>query len=283
MSELGKVEEEMAKGIVVSVDGGAGWSQKRTKNQKEADLADEARMYLNGWQQAEIASWLTENRPYSVSLSTVGHDLMILRDQWVEAQLVDFDAAKARELVRVDVLERAYWDGWNRSNALFNEEIVESIRDENTGNIEAMEGGKVSETGGNSIDRNERNTVGEKVGEKAGKKTHLFIREKVTKRKKEMVGMAVFLQGVEHCIQMRCQILGLNAPTTLNINWKKEAKAIGVNPDSMRDEMVRKFVGEAKEAIRNGKELSMIIPPENEAEAEFSEVVLPIDEGMESE
>jgi hypothetical protein len=70
---------------------------------------------------------------------------------------------------------------------------------------------------------------------------------------------------------MRCQILGLNAPTTLNINWKKDAEAMGVNPEQMKDMLVRQMVEKAKGAIRDGKDLAMIIPAEGTEDAEWSD------------
>ncbi len=68
-----------------------------------------ADLYLQGWLQSDIADELGINQ------STVSRDLKALHAKWLASALVDFDEAKAKELAKVDRLEREYWRGWLRS------------------------------------------------------------------------------------------------------------------------------------------------------------------------
>jgi len=66
-------------------------------------------MYLSGTVQAEIADQLKVNQ------STISRDIKALQAAWLESALIDIDEAKARELAKVDKLEREYWTAWERS------------------------------------------------------------------------------------------------------------------------------------------------------------------------
>jgi len=68
-----------------------------------------ASLYLRGCLQAEIATEV------GLSEATVSRDLKALQQEWHESSLLDIDAAKARELARIDELERTYWQAWKRS------------------------------------------------------------------------------------------------------------------------------------------------------------------------
>ena len=65
--------------------------------------------YLKGWLQADIADEL------GISQATVSRDIKALQQAWLDSALVDFNEAKARELAKVDQLEREYWQAWARS------------------------------------------------------------------------------------------------------------------------------------------------------------------------
>jgi hypothetical protein len=66
-------------------------------------------MYLRGVMQGDIAKEL------QLSHATVSRDLALLQKEWQTARLYDMNEAKNKELARIDVLERTYWDGWERS------------------------------------------------------------------------------------------------------------------------------------------------------------------------
>jgi hypothetical protein len=68
-----------------------------------------AEHYLTGWTQAAIA------RELAVSQATVSADLKVIRRQWRESGIRDFDEAVQEELHKYQILEREAWSGWQRS------------------------------------------------------------------------------------------------------------------------------------------------------------------------
>ena len=68
-----------------------------------------AELYLTGWTQAAIA------RELSVSQATVSADLKVIRRQWRESGIRDFDEAVAEELSKYQILEREACSGWQCS------------------------------------------------------------------------------------------------------------------------------------------------------------------------
>ena len=82
---------------------------RRSKAQRERDLAQISQRYLRGEPQTRIAETL------DVSQQTVSNDLKELQRRWQASALVDLNAAKAQELAKIDNLEREYWEAWERS------------------------------------------------------------------------------------------------------------------------------------------------------------------------
>ncbi len=66
-------------------------------------------LYLQGLLQAEIAARI------GVGQATVSRDLKALRKEWLKDSKADFGQAKAKELAKIDRLEREYWQAWRRS------------------------------------------------------------------------------------------------------------------------------------------------------------------------
>ena len=83
--------------------------RRRSKAELIRDRRVLADLYLQGWTQTAIAAEI------GMSQQTVSRDLKALHKQWVEAALMDLNEAKARELAKIDRLEREYWDAWERS------------------------------------------------------------------------------------------------------------------------------------------------------------------------
>lgn len=81
----------------------------RRKADREAALDKLSRLYLTGRSQRKCAELL------GVAPSTICKDLATLQARWQASALENIDAAKARELARIDAMERAYWDAWRRS------------------------------------------------------------------------------------------------------------------------------------------------------------------------
>jgi hypothetical protein len=81
----------------------------RSKLERERDLDNLATHYLRGKTHGELAEIL------GVSRQQIGYDLKTLQKRWRASSLANFDAAKAQELAKIDALERAYYEGWERS------------------------------------------------------------------------------------------------------------------------------------------------------------------------
>lgn len=146
---------------------------KRTKVQRENDLLTVSQRYLSGVTQFEIAQEL------GVSQQQVSYDIKALQRRWQESALVNVDEAKAKELAKIDRLEREYWNAWERS----------------------LEDAEVQTT-------KQKGVIVETV---EGQKRHITPVEG-SKRVEGQSGNPAFLKGVEWCINKRCEILGLDAP-----------------------------------------------------------------------
>ena len=154
---------------------------KRTPIQRERDLLEISGLYLRGITQAEIASQL------GVSQQQVSYDLKILQRRWLAESVAKIDERKARELAKVDRLEREYWEAWERSKL-----DAETVTLEKLGALKDGQG----------------QIVGTKVKE--------------VKKREGQSGNPSFLAGVQWCIDKRCEILGLDAPKKIDATSKGE-------------------------------------------------------------
>lgn len=153
-----------------------------------------ARLYLAGKSQNEIAA------EFNVNQSTISRDLEAIRKQWQEQALLHFDEIKARELARIDRLEREYWQAWERS-----QEDAETVKQVGT-----------------------LDSDGKKV--KAGK---------AEKTSKGQSGNPSFLAGVQWCIEQRLKIFGVyEAIKVRQIGWQDEVieslRTGQLTPDEVR-------------------------------------------------
>ena len=70
---------------------------------------DVVELFSKAWSQPAIA------RELGISQPTVSRDLQAICKQWRESSIRDFDAARERELQKLEVLEREAWAAWERS------------------------------------------------------------------------------------------------------------------------------------------------------------------------
>lgn len=138
----------------------------RTADQREADRAEVARLYLTGSTQAAIAAQL------DITQQQVSYDLGVIRKRWRASAARDFDALIDEQLAKVDRVEAEYWAAWERSQR----EAQASLT---------------------------RRTEGEGVTTTA------------EMRREAQVGNPAFLAGVLACVERRCRLLGLDAPTKI--------------------------------------------------------------------
>ena len=136
---------------------------KRTDFQREADYVQITELYLRGKRQSEIAPLL------NLSQGMISNDLKVIQRRWRESTTMNLDEAKAKELARLDELEREFWAAWEASK------------------------------GERTQARQEKNNAGATV--------------KASMTKEQRDGNPAFLTGVLNCIDRRCKLLGLDAPT----------------------------------------------------------------------
>src|SRR5689334_20019719 len=82
---------------------------KRTHFEHEQDLARTCEMYLKGKTQAEIAQEL------GVSRSQIEYDISQIKHRWSTQTVHNLDEHRAKELAKLDALEREYWKSWESS------------------------------------------------------------------------------------------------------------------------------------------------------------------------
>jgi len=108
-----------------------------------------------------------------VNQSTVSRDLKALQKAWRESSLIDINEAKQRELAKIDELERTYWEAWLKSCEDAESETLKRVGSTNDAQSQRAE---------------------------------------LTKRREGQNGNPAFLAGVERCIKIRIDIIGLEAP-----------------------------------------------------------------------
>jgi hypothetical protein len=141
-----------------------------------------AGMFLRGMSQWEIG------RRLGVTQQCITKDVRALEEEWLASAVVDIDAAKAKELARIDRLERVAWAAWQRS-----------------------------------CQQKERATtrLERKLDEEAQK-----ARTVTSKATELRDGNPEYLKRVEWCISKRCELLRLNPPQRLEHGGSTELPPI---------------------------------------------------------
>ncbi len=153
---------------------------------------------------------------FDVSIQTISNDVKEIRRRWLASSIRDYDGKVAEQMARLDILETEYWYGWQRS-----QEDEETKTDERKVKV-AVDG-----------------------------KTKLPAEEKAQTRTKGRVGDPRFLEGVERCIDKRCKLFGLYAPTKVDVTWRDELKGQGIDPDAVFENVVEKYIEEMEESIQD--------------------------------
>ncbi len=118
-----------------------------------------------------------------VTQQQISYDLKTIQKRWQQKTVVNINEIKQRELARLDELERTYWDAWERS-------LGERMKT-----------------------RTERNTTGGGDGQ----------RDKASVEKETLLGDPRYLAGIERCVELRCKILGINAPQRVEHSGKVDS------------------------------------------------------------
>ena len=148
--------------------------QRLERRRQVADL------YLNGATQWEIAGRL------QCSQGTVCNDLAAIREQWLGSSLRDFDAKKAEELARLDAVERAAWQVWERS--------FEDARTSYQRTEEALQSPPKATKGRSEAKEDQARLV--------------VVRRIVAETRKGQAGDPRFLERVGWCIECSLKVIG---------------------------------------------------------------------------
>lgn len=122
-----------------------------------------------------------------VTRQQIGYDLKIVFGRWQESAVANIEERKAAELEKVNQLERTYWDAWERSLKP-KESRVRKAAKMGDSEDEAVAALRTSEL-----------------------------------KTEQRDGNPSYLEGVRWCIEQRCKILGLNAPTKVDVLAKVDA------------------------------------------------------------
>ena len=145
------------------------------------------------------------------------YDTKVIERQWIEHYLDDVNAMKAKELARIDKIERAAWEAWDASKRTLAKTEKEQVENE-----------------------------------QSGKDDKVYQRHRKTRAKKteqERDPDKKFLETVQWCVEQRCTILGLNAAQRYDISWRKQAEAAGIEPEKLKKKLVDEFVSAARKGL----------------------------------
>ena len=93
-------------------------NQTKKKLKAAARRPQVATLYLKGWSQGDLAA------EFNVNQSTISRDLEKIQQGWLKAAKASFDAVKAKELARIDRLEREYWEQYEASKKPFKKVVT---------------------------------------------------------------------------------------------------------------------------------------------------------------
>lgn len=109
-------------------------ANKRTKHQREADLAFIEHHYLRGVTCRRMVDVIAANRPYRLSFQTIANDLKKLDVLWRQQALASRDAYKRRELENIAAQEAEAWVRYHEAvTTAAVEEMVEKESDQGKG------------------------------------------------------------------------------------------------------------------------------------------------------
>lgn len=96
-------------------------ARRLNKEEREHHLAKVSRFYLTGTPQYEIG------RQLGVVDSQISYDLKVIQKRWQQSQLTNYETRRARELARINTIEREAWEGWRRSQQGRETSITEQL------------------------------------------------------------------------------------------------------------------------------------------------------------
>lgn len=182
----------------------------RTRDQRQGDLVEIAAMFMRGLTHNQMVDEINSKRQYKLTIKQVEKDVAYIISEWRSAYLGDINDRKATELARIDKLEAAAWEEWERSK---NDSTSESVA------------------------QTEKEGHDEKLGD------YSFVAKTARKTKTPGRGRVDCLQTIQWCINQRCRILGIAIPNAVfNFNWRNEVVKEGIDPEELLDVVTDAFV-----------------------------------------
>lgn len=206
-------------------------------NEKLRLLSLEVDLYLRGNTAEKIARIINEASEIDKAIveasgggqmteGRVLKDISEFIKLWREVYIANPDMVMAQEMSRIDRLEQTYWEAWNRSQT-----YIEDYEDEEL--LKPVEGEELLVP---------------------DEKRLIEMRERVVQRikrikKRRSLGDVEFLKGIERCVKLRFDLLGIGKTSNINVNWRNEAARLGFNPDEIVDAIVKEFSKEDSRAL----------------------------------
>jgi hypothetical protein len=198
-----------------------------------------AKLYLQGRSQYEIAAQLNTSQP------TVSCDLVVIRKQWRESAVADFDAKMDEQLARIDLLEETAW-----------RQFGESCKPAESKRVTVERAPRAE------LKTDDDEPLEEVPADAPPAQKLMIIKRNVERVSKGQTGNPAFLEKVAWCIETRLKLLGAfekdnrqKAASVNVLNWGElAARADDSGPD------------ELEQQIRSVKAL-----PEHVEDAEVSE------------
>jgi len=182
-------------------------ARKRTEAQHSRDLDRVAHLYLRGYSHQQIADIVSAEQTYTISRQMITKDIATIRELWIKSATLAYEEAIGRELAKIDELERAAWDSFEKSVGDKKMELKEVVNTK---------------------------VAGIPDGEK-----FRVLTKTATDR-----GTTKYLEIIQWCIEKRVELLGIKtASASLTINWQEQAKQDGINdPTALFEQVVAGFI-----------------------------------------
>lgn len=156
-----------------------------------------AEMLIHGLSERAIALAL------ATSQATVHRDKQAIFEAWQASALIKFDAAKARELARIDRIEEELWKAWFRSLEPVKRKQKKVKGITLPGDAEAEAEGAV----GLLLDQLGIKRPG---GKKRGKGGFVPFETEVQEMSLESTGNVAYMKGIQRCVELRIRIYGFD-------------------------------------------------------------------------
>lgn len=182
----------------------------KTKLEREIIKQVGLDLWLKGYTLTYISKELTKHG-HSVSVATISKYVQAFLAEYQEERFKEKDKLIHAELMRLDKLERTYWQAWERSVGIVTSKTIGGW--ESGLDVAGMKAGiktiALDETTNTVVNGNTP-----KANATRGNKKYVTYNESLS------VGDVRFLMGIERVIDKRCKLLGLDAPLVVEDKTK---------------------------------------------------------------